>query len=127
MDQIIAYVDGKRMGTPAVIAGDFNTGPAVGDSIAADLPENFAKFEAAGWTDVSRESGAPRCTWCSENPLSTSGIADTMLDHIMFKNATASDYARILDAPLEITKEDGTALTVRLSDHYGLRATLSWD
>ena len=121
VDQIIAYVDGKRMGTPAVIAGDFNTGPAVGDSIAADLPENFAKFEAAGWTDVSRESGAPLCT--SSEPLSTRSLTPCSITSC--SRTRPLDYARILDALFEITKEDGTALTVRLSNHCRLRATLS--
>jgi len=127
VDQIIAYVDGKRDGTAAVIAGDFNAGPAVGETIVGDLAANFAKFEAAGWTDVSLASGAPLCTWCSDNPLSDSGIADTMLDHIMVKNVDADGYARILDQRIDITKDDGTMLNVCLSDHYGLRATLSWE
>ncbi len=127
VDQIIAFVDDKRADLPAIIAGDFNAGPAVGDTITGDLADNFAKFGAAGWADVSIDSGAPLCTWCADNPLSDSGIADTMLDHIMVKNVDAGGYARIFDGRLDVPIEDGSMANICLSDHYGLRATLTWE
>jgi endonuclease/exonuclease/phosphatase family metal-dependent hydrolase len=127
VEQVIAYMNGKHVDTPAIIAGDFNNGPAAGDGITADLPDNYQLFIADGWADPNVDSDAPLCTWCDDNPLAGSGIQNAMLDHIMVKNATVSSFERIYDGRIDIEKDDGMTLNVCLSDHYGLRATLDWE
>jgi endonuclease/exonuclease/phosphatase family metal-dependent hydrolase len=127
VDQIIGHMNGKHPDTPALIVGDFNNGPAVGDAITADLPDNYQRFITDGWADPNVDSDAPLCTWCDDNPLAGSGTQNSMLDHILVKNATADAFERVYDGRIDIEKEDGTMLNVCLSDHYGVRATITWE
>ena len=126
VDALIEFTEAAAGNRPAVIAGDFNNGPEVGSEIMAALPENFARFEAAGWSDVSIDSGEALCTWCSDNGLLSEGTRNRMLDHIVVKGATSSDYVRLFDERLDIEGADGETLNVSLSDHYGLRARIQW-
>ncbi len=123
---LLDYVEMQSGGGPAIIAGDFNNGPAVGTEIEADLADNYALFEAAGWANVGVASGEALCTWCADNPMLSSGTRNRMIDHVMVKGASSSDYARLFDGQIDIEKDDGSMLSVCLSDHYGLKATISW-
>ncbi len=126
IDALLAWVDEKTGGTePAVILGDLNTGPAVGD-VAAELPDNFNKFMQAGWTSAYlTQLDPPPCTFCADNPLTDSTTSE-IIDHILAQSpASGSDPARIFDQPLTLTTQDGD-VDARLSDHYGVRTTVSW-
>lgn len=101
-----------------VLAGDFNTGPMVGD-LGSELPENFALFAAAGWINANTESDQPLCTWCAEN-LITSGSANEAIDHVFVKGVQADDPRRVLGGSLMVVDEDGESITTSYSDHYGV-------
>ena len=52
---------------------------------------------------------------------------DVRIDHILFRSCDpylAPEYQRIFDAPLSLTLEDGRPFDGRLSDHYGLLASM---
>tara|TARA_B100001093_G_scaffold516839_2_gene596652 strand:- start:902 stop:1555 length:654 start_codon:yes stop_codon:yes gene_type:complete len=123
---LLNFTDMQRGSKPAIIAGDFNTGPAVGETIAASLPENYSKFEEAGWTNVNTASRQPMCTLCSENGLRSETSTPRMIDHIVVKGARFSQVERLFDQPIDIEKPDGTQLNVSLSDHFGLGTTIEW-
>ena len=101
-----------------VMAGDFNTGPMVGE-LDSEWPENFAMFEAAGWSNANTESDEPFCTWCSDN-LITSGAASEAIDHIFVKGVQVDEPRRLLAEPLTVVDEDGVSITTSYSDHYGV-------
>ena len=66
---------------------------------------------------------APICTFCSDNPLA--GVdKGRAIDHVMLKGCPESmtvEYERMFDQPISI---EGQAEPTRLSDHYGLKATI---
>jgi len=106
-----------------ILMGDLNAGPA-SEGVSGELEENFAAFAEEGYLEGEWES--PPCTHCAENPL-VGGEHSVRLDHVMLKNdcpAYEIDYQRVYDEPLSIVNE-GRPLESRLSDHYGVKATLS--
>ena len=126
MVELIDFMNEKSAGNPAIIMGDFNAGPGDGDTIAPALADNYARLTSDGWVDPNVETGAPVCTWCSDNPIAGENTRDRILDHIVVKHATAEGFERLFDGRIDIEK-DGEVLNVCLSDHYGVRATVNWD
>src|SRR5690606_9885369 len=62
IDQIHTWIAERAGEETAILMGDLNTGPA-GDGFTAELPANWEKITAAGWTAPFVEQ-APRCTYC---------------------------------------------------------------
>ncbi len=118
---LLAYVEEKAGGEPAVILGDFNTGPET-DGVTAEFPDNYAALVAGGLLDPYLEQNPDQCTWCAGNPLTGADTVDNIIDHTFFKDFgedTTFEASRILDQNIEIEVE-GEPLETYLSDHYGV-------
>lgn len=124
IDALLNWIGGRTDdGDERVLLGDFNTGPALGASIDAELVDNWTDLTDAGWTSVYLDSADPQCTYCASNPLVTSEKS-TLIDHVLIAGAFNSAAAeRIADSAIRIDGVDEGA--IRLSDHYGVLATLS--
>jgi endonuclease/exonuclease/phosphatase family metal-dependent hydrolase len=103
-----------------IVLGDLNMGPGT-DALSVELPDAWDLIGELGFVEPWPER---QCTWCKNNSL-TDGGADMQLDHVLFRNCqTASaSYSRVLDEPLSL-ETNGASHDTRLSDHYGLRASL---
>ena len=52
-------------GSPQVILGDFNSGPAIPEhGISAERPETYERFIQKGFHSGNVLSPKPFCTWC---------------------------------------------------------------
>ncbi len=122
IDAMIAWAEAKADGGPLVLLGDFNTGPALGGGIAAELPANWDKVTAAGFSDPNVDQDAPFCTWCVDNTLSEDS-SDRAIDHVAVKGAATSNPVRLFDSTVDLPGADAPQ---SLSDHYGVQAELSW-
>jgi len=105
-----------------VLLGDLNTGPA-SEGVDAELPDNFQALLDAGYRDTW--TAGQTCTYCQENPLVCSkpeGCGPNIrIDHGLLKNFTADialSFERFADQPVPDVE--------RLSDHYGLLATMPY-
>ena len=124
IENLIAESDTRAAGGVEIILGDMNTGPAL-TGLSAELPDNYAKFEAAGYADANVAAATPFCTWCTTNTLVPDTDADTTLDHILVKGATTADPVRLFDGTVDVEASEGT-VTTNLSDHFGWTSTVSW-
>jgi endonuclease/exonuclease/phosphatase family metal-dependent hydrolase len=118
--EVMAEQAGSRRRT--VMLGDLNTGPA-SEGVDAELPENFEALLDAGYGDTWTADQS--CTYCQENPLVCSrpeGCGTSVrIDHAMPKNFTddiALSFERFGDQDVPDVE--------RLSDHYGLIATMPY-
>ena len=123
---LLQAMDEVPGGHPTIVVGDLNNGPTVGADIQGDFVANFDLFNAAGFTHANRAALQTQCTWCAENPLAGTS-SSFILDHVMVKNADVLSARRIFDEAIEVAKEDGELVETRLSDHYGVEATLQLD
>ncbi len=125
IDRVLAWIDEKQPdgAKPTVVLGDMNTGPAVGGA-GEELPDNYARFTAAGFVAPFVDSSAAQCSYCAENPLNVDGTRDVLIDHVLLRDVPGDAIAeRVLDGPVSIETDDGTQ-EVRLSDHYGVVVTI---
>jgi endonuclease/exonuclease/phosphatase family metal-dependent hydrolase len=103
-----------------IVMGDMNTGP-VGANVVAELPANWAKFEALGWVSAYIEAGEYSCTYCEGNSL-VDETGDRTIDHVF----STDDSWTVRSAELIFTETVDIAGTMHnLSDHYGVKATMS--
>ncbi len=109
--------------TPAVVLGDFNTGP-MSEGIAAEAVATY-DFLRMQFTPAVPAGYQPRCTFCRDNFL-TGASSDVWIDHIFLKNfpqsATRSLARTYTEASVAVPMAPNR---VSVSDHYGLRAVLS--
>ena len=106
----------------AILLGDLNMGPET-ETLEVEVASAWDKLAAAGYTE---DWDDPVCTWCADNPL-TDGLGAKQLDHVMTRGCDlqGATYERALDQPVSV--EEGRAShETRLSDHYGVRATLKF-
>ncbi len=127
---VMAEQAGKRRRT--IMLGDLNTGP-VSPGLDGELAENFPALAAAGYVDTW--TSGQQCTYCQDNPLVCSnpdgcaGGLNSRLDHILLKNFEAGlavQFERINEREISIVDGDGRTHATRLSDHYGLMATMPY-
>jgi endonuclease/exonuclease/phosphatase family metal-dependent hydrolase len=135
---LIAWVDEKaKEGEKVIVLGDLNTGPA-GDGIEPSVADNYARLPEAGFVNAYLDGPMAACTFCKDNPLVISGdtAVDATIDHILTRGIDEGvSIERIFDQRVKIevpkTTPDGGMSTeleereLALSDHYGLRATIS--
>lgn len=138
---LIDWVSAKQeKGGQVLVLGDLNTGPK-GRDIAPSVPDNYALLRTAGFDDPFLRGPNAACTFCVDNPLvsPTDAAANADIDHILTRGTSVDvSVERLFTEAVTITTEappmeDGGAgdagkthvtKQVRLSDHYGLRATL---
>lgn len=129
IDAMLAWID-EKAGTDGsvIVAGDFNSGPGMGD-IRASLPENYAKYGQAGYDNPYAEQPNAKCTSCDDNPLGDDLAVATgsLIDHVFTRNISESDYEksaeRFLTEPLNLQVE-GESVESAYSDHYGVKLEL---
>ncbi|TNE89644.1 MAG: hypothetical protein EP330_10780 [Deltaproteobacteria bacterium] len=120
---MLSWMDETGTREYRVLAGDMNTGPEVGDSIA-EVPDNWDLLAAAGM-DNAWVSQAGECTFCPDNDISSVDSDDegVVIDHIFTSGFKSGEAERILDESVEI-ESCGEMIPGAHSDHYGLRTVL---
>jgi endonuclease/exonuclease/phosphatase family metal-dependent hydrolase len=122
LDAILGWMGEREdKGTPTVLLGDLNCGPAKG-SVTAVHPENFAKLAAAGMAVPYADAAEPACTFCGTNPLLGDDRSE-VIDHVAVAHPAAGttyEPVRVLDPPVTI-QSGGRPVETRLSDHYGVK------
>ncbi|WP_437759909.1 endonuclease/exonuclease/phosphatase family protein [Sorangium sp. So ce1389] len=114
VERLLAWVDEKAGGAPALLLGDLNTTP--GSSL-------FRRLEGAGFRDADVPD---RRGTFSHDGLGTGDVGDSgwRLDHVLLRGLDARlRVGRILDAPVTISAE-GRPVRTTLSDHFGVLATI---
>jgi endonuclease/exonuclease/phosphatase family metal-dependent hydrolase len=108
----------------SILLGDLNA--AVRDASGGpELPYNFQAILDAGYWEPWEQ---PECTFCQENPLAGSS-KDIRLDHVLFKGCPQDRdfwFRRVFDRSVNV-ESDGKRHTTRISDHYGVEATIGGD
>ncbi|AUX42639.1 uncharacterized protein SOCE26_040720 [Sorangium cellulosum] len=114
LERLLAWVDEKAGGAPALLLGDLNTTP--GSSL-------FRRLERAGFRDADVPD---RRGTFSHDGLGTGDVDDTgwRLDHVLLRGLdTGLHTTRILDEPVTI-EAAGRPVRTTLSDHFGVLATI---
>ena len=116
----------------SIMLGDLNTGPA-SPGVDGELPANYESLVAAGYVDTW--TSGQTCTYCQDNPLACSrpggcdGGLSSRLDHVLMKGVESDitlAFERFADEPITIVDAEGVSHEGRLSDHYGVMATLPY-
>ncbi len=118
---IVDEVDARAGDETAVVMGDFNAGPS-GEGYTPTYLDTYNALITAGLRAPFVEL-APECTFCNENPL-TGDATSVLIDHVLFSGVAYPSFAaeRIFDEVVDIAGETADG---RLSDHYGVAATLN--
>jgi endonuclease/exonuclease/phosphatase family metal-dependent hydrolase len=123
IDQMLEWVDQQAGKGRVLVLGDMNCGPEVAPDITAAFPENYAKFDAAGYGDPYSLQAAAGCTWCTDNTLVEDTDANQIIDHVLIQGlAFMSEILtaeRILDDLADVTVGE-TPQKSNLSDHFGV-------
>jgi len=128
----VAYVQRKSPGIPAVIAGEFYTGPAAADGTPAFNPSAYQIF-ASAFALAATASGPPGCTFCATNPIlsppgSTPADTNELTSYALLANVPVTDVLSTslqLQTPfLDAGLTEAGAYIVPLSTYYDYRATL---
>jgi len=118
--EIMKRQAGERRRT--IMLGDLNAGPASA-GVDAELPDNYSAVAAAGYRDTWTSGQV--CTYCQDNPLVCSkpeGCGpSSRIDHILLKS-----FERNVELGFARFGDQAIPTVGRLSDHYGLRATLPY-
>ena len=127
IDAMLAWISERTgAGSSVVLMGDMNCGPEK-PGIQSEAPDNYQKFEAAGWTIPYTAMNNPLCTFCSDNPLVSDTSNNVIIDHIMYKHVSEngeSSPERIFDTEFTAVTDDGE-MDLPLSDHYGVKLTIT--
>jgi endonuclease/exonuclease/phosphatase family metal-dependent hydrolase len=126
IDAMRAWIDEKAGDGKVIVMGDFNTGPAVGDRVLAEVPENYDAL-IAGYDPTYSGQDDAACTFCGDNDLVTGVDRDksVLLDHVLIRGfegaSTQGDI--ILDQGITLDIE-GMSVPAALSVHYGVRVRI---
>jgi endonuclease/exonuclease/phosphatase family metal-dependent hydrolase len=124
--ELIAYVRRRDSAGRAVILGDFNTSAASAPgqpTITEEAPETYTLLRAA-FREAIPAGFVPQCTYCPDNAL-TGNAAPTWLDHVFLQGFTEASVRAAERTFTNPTVAVSGGAPVPLSDHYGMRATLS--
>lgn len=112
-------------GEAAVVLGDLNTGPGHNEPLHARQSALYERFTEAGFQNPYAAEPHVDCTFCFDNPLNGSGSGGLLIDHILVRNIRGIlQSERVFDDPVTVRTSKG-AVTTALSDHYGLRLTIT--
>jgi len=122
--RLVQWVNQTAGTTPALILGDFNTGPASA-GVTAEAGENY-DYLRMQLTPALPANYAPTCTYCPDNVLNGMRTEPVWIDHVFLKNlpatAVRSFERTYTDTSVVVPAAPGR---VHLSDHYGVRVVLS--
>ena len=125
---ILGLMKSFENGSPQVILGDFNSGPAIPEhGISAQRPETYEKFIEKGFHSGNVLSPKPFCTWCpnNNNLIPDPREPASIVDHVFVKNADSRNPKRFWDFQKEFTYQ-GQKFPLNLSDHFATRITIEW-
>ena len=97
---VLGLMKSFENGSPQVILGDMNSGPAIPEAgIAAERPETYEKFIEKGFHSANVISPSPFCTWCPDNNNLIPDPEDepSIIDHVFVKNADSNNPKRFWD------------------------------
>jgi Endonuclease/Exonuclease/phosphatase family len=121
-----AWVADQAGDEPVVLMGDFNNGPGVAGT-PAEFPANYQGIIGAGYADPYTDELPGECTFCDGNPLvGGEGPGGVIIDHLFFDGFAAPAFSaqRLFDEPITL-EVDGNDVETRLSDHYGIKVTMT--
>jgi endonuclease/exonuclease/phosphatase family metal-dependent hydrolase len=133
VEKLHAYLLEHSAGRKAIILGDFNAGHEhrVDDRMITRAEgEEAMKLLEQHYVEALLPDYAPACTYCSSNVLTglTKEWESAWVDHIFLHGIDAesvlSSERTFLDGSL-LVDNNGEELEVPVSDHYGMRATIS--
>ncbi len=137
--RLIAAVNGRVDSSQrrAIVAALTYASPSIIDSqgtqlITELLPENFALFQQANWSELVPANYTPLCTYCGDNPLNGGSSDKQWMEHLFgigIGNDSATDTQRtftsIQDLALVLyNSTDGLSIPVPVSQYYGLQSTV---
>ncbi|MGO8992355.1 MAG: hypothetical protein ACLQVI_03440 [Polyangiaceae bacterium] len=132
VQKVVAYVQAKSSGTPAVISGELYTGPAAADGTPSFNPAMYQVL-ASAFALAATPSGPPGCTFCATNPIisppgSTPAGENELTNYALLANVPVTDVLSTsieLQTPfLDAGPTDAGAWVVPLSTYYDYRATV---
>lgn len=127
IDALLAFVEKKAAGRPALILGDLNTGPAIAPAISASLPDHYARLVRSGFLNPYAAQEDVQCTYCFDNPLEGGrGTRGVLIDHVLVRGfqGRVLTGAQIM-RPTVTVEPAGKPVRIGLSDHFGVSVTLS--
>jgi endonuclease/exonuclease/phosphatase family metal-dependent hydrolase len=130
IDELGAWIDSTaKPGGAVALLGDLNCGPAIGETITAEMPANWQKVLALGFSDPYTSTAGALCTFCGDNTLVAAGAdkggEGAIIDHIALRGfAGGASAGRIIDQKVSIETSSGTQQS-HLSDHFGVRVLLA--
>lgn len=120
----------RRAGAVGVLAGDFNSGPALSAEVEAEIPEAaYDTLVAAGWTSLNVAAPAPACTYCRENALNGGGDpGGKLIDHVFVDGLPSAFTAAVtIFGTEQVTiASGGSDVATHPSDHYGASARFDY-
>jgi endonuclease/exonuclease/phosphatase family metal-dependent hydrolase len=126
IDALLAFVEEKSAGKPALLLGDLNTGPAIAPHISASLPDHYARFVQSGFLNPYAAQQDVQCTYCFDNPLEGGrGTRGLLIDHVMLRGFPGRVVAGQIMRPQVVVEPAGKPVRIGPSDHYGVSVTLS--
>jgi endonuclease/exonuclease/phosphatase family metal-dependent hydrolase len=126
IDALLAFVEEKSAGKPALLLGDLNTGPAIAPHISASLPDHYARFVQSGFLNPYAAQRDVQCTYCFDNPLEGGrGTRGLLIDHVMLRGFPGRVEAGQIMRPQVVVEPAGKPVRIGPSDHYGVIVTLS--
>ena len=132
LQKTVAYVQRKSPGIPAVVAGEFYTGPAAADGTPSINPSAYQILSSA-FAIAATSSGPPGCTQCASNPIlsppgTTPANTNELTSYALLANVPVTDVLSAsvqLQMPfLDAGLTDAGAYIVPLSTYYDYRATI---
>lgn len=128
IDAMLSWIDETASTDNIVLMGDMNTGPAKA-GLTAEFPNNFKMLANKGYQNPYLDKDAPACTYCGDNTLNNND-ANQVIDQVFLGFTTPISIVsaeRAYTNPVDIEDENGDTISTNLSDHYGLRVTVSAD
>lgn len=126
INEMRAWIDQKAAGGKVVVMGDFNTGPAVGDTVLAEVPENY-ELLIEGYDPTYSAQPDAECSFCGDNGLVTGVDRDksVLLDHVLIRGFDGASVQGEIILDQAITLDiDGMSVPASLSDHYGVQVRI---
>ena len=124
IERLIEEVETDTGTERAVVLGDMNCGRASGD-IMAEGDANLDHLETA-FTPAVTPSYSPACTMCPDSPVRGEDTDPVWIDHIFTWNIPADAVTATSRTFVEpLAPVEGDPSMVPLSDHYGLRSTIT--
>jgi endonuclease/exonuclease/phosphatase family metal-dependent hydrolase len=129
-ERLAARADGGAR--PVIFLGDMNFGQEHGPGVIAMSRDAWIMANALGFESPAAFVEPPMCSVCPENNLRDTHDFGQFIDHVLLRNpakgprVAVCETSRHFDRPLIVMDAKGDLVTTYLSDHYAIRARLSY-